>query len=261
MPETDLVITKIVTVREDTLRREKPYVPFAPREFNSIAYITDGALDYTLGGRTVRAQTGELLAIAAGSFDVSAPARDSVSYIYSDFHTLSPLVLAGDFLEQVNRPADPVRYFLIFTELFGAWRRRQPGYALRCRELLYAAVGGLVEEKYKNDERNVKYGRISPAVCAVDSDYGDPSLSVVRLADLCGMTPGNLYLLFRELFGLSPSEYILKVRMENARLLLRNKNTTVSEAAALSGYSDIYSFSRAFKRVNGFPPSRGRGDA
>ncbi len=58
---------------------------------------------------------------------------------------------------------------------------------------------------------------------------------------------------FKEEYGSGIIEYRNIKRMEVARYLL--KKSTVSKTAEFLGYESIYSFSRAFKRHFGYPPS------
>ena len=64
--------------------------------------------------------------------------------------------------------------------------------------------------------------------------------------------------LFSENFGVSPSVYLLKLRMEEAARLLENPGLRISDIAAGIGYSDQFVFSKAFLRYFGMPPSEYR---
>ncbi len=59
---------------------------------------------------------------------------------------------------------------------------------------------------------------------------------------------------FKATFGVSLIEYRNSKRMELASHLLENHS--VSKTAEFLGYESIYSFSRAYKRYYGFPPSK-----
>ena len=70
---------------------------------------------------------------------------------------------------------------------------------------------------------------------------------------------------FRELFsaqtGLGPVEYLQRLRLRRARLLIERTFLTVKEVMAIVGYNDPSHFSRDFRRFHGVTPSslRGRG--
>ena len=60
--------------------------------------------------------------------------------------------------------------------------------------------------------------------------------------------------LFREATGKSPMQYLNHIRINKAKELLK-ENFTVSHVAQLTGFSDIYYFSRYFKKMTGVAPS------
>ncbi len=57
---------------------------------------------------------------------------------------------------------------------------------------------------------------------------------------------------FRKIFGLSPIDYQVRLRIEKACLLLGQYN--VRETAAMLNYADPYAFSKQFKKIMGVPP-------
>ena len=64
----------------------------------------------------------------------------------------------------------------------------------------------------------------------------------------------NDYLLHK--LNCKPSEYINNVRISAAETLLRETDMSVSEIAERVGYSDVYYFSKTFKRLVGCSPSK-----
>ena len=52
----------------------------------------------------------------------------------------------------------------------------------------------------------------------------------------------------------------MRLRLERANTLLSYSHLAIAEIAAAVGFADTPSFSRAFKRVFGQPPSRARTD-
>ncbi|NQU43735.1 helix-turn-helix transcriptional regulator [bacterium] len=59
---------------------------------------------------------------------------------------------------------------------------------------------------------------------------------------------------FRETYGISPVEYMNAIRIERARLFLRDTDLSISEAAYRVGFSSAAYFSRLFKRLTGLSP-------
>lgn len=61
--------------------------------------------------------------------------------------------------------------------------------------------------------------------------------------------------LFKKAFGMTPIKYHQLVRMEKAKEMIQFSRMPLKEIAESVGYSDIHSFSRTFRKVEGVPPS------
>ena len=62
----------------------------------------------------------------------------------------------------------------------------------------------------------------------------------------------------KQLTGMTPNDYIRKIRLEKAAELLLTTNMTAAEVAYKVGFDDQYYFSKSFKRYFGQPPSQYR---
>ena len=60
---------------------------------------------------------------------------------------------------------------------------------------------------------------------------------------------------FKKVYGVSPKQYILNIRMNNAQNLLESTNYTVAEIAAIVGYDNALYFSRIYHKQKGQAPS------
>lgn len=66
---------------------------------------------------------------------------------------------------------------------------------------------------------------------------------------------------FKRYHNLTPMQYILNLRITNAKTLLRTTTYSVSEVASIVGYDNPLYFSRLFKKQVGIPPSDFRNQA
>jgi len=74
------------------------------------------------------------------------------------------------------------------------------------------------------------------------------------LAEDIGMSPRNFSRRFKRATGGSPRNYLLQVRMEAAKELLRTTSLSIAEVAYKVGYSDLSYFSRIFQRSESCMP-------
>jgi AraC-like DNA-binding protein len=75
-----------------------------------------------------------------------------------------------------------------------------------------------------------------------------------ELAALTGLSKAYVIRSFRRLVGMPPYEWLLQVRIEEARKLLR-KGRPISELAIDFGFADQSHFHRRFKRITGMTPA------
>lgn len=81
-------------------------------------------------------------------------------------------------------------------------------------------------------------------------------ITVTKLADHLGLTRSYFSRIFQEHAGTTPKEYIVNYRLEKAVELLTENGLSQKEVASLVGYSDVYAFSRMFRRKYGMPPGK-----
>jgi YesN/AraC family two-component response regulator len=94
-----------------------------------------------------------------------------------------------------------------------------------------------------------------PAIGYVEQNYRD-RISSSHAAELCGMTSFRFSRVFKESYGLTFQEYLLRFRVREACRLLKNPNAQVTDVAYLSGFNDPSYFARIFKRFTRTSPSR-----
>ena len=102
--------------------------------------------------------------------------------------------------------------------------------------------------------RDPKIGR---ALAAIHRRPGE-RWSVESLADVAQTSRSIFSERFTAVVGVSPARYLARWRMHVASGWLRGERLTVAEVASRLGYDSEASFSRAFKRVLGVPPSEVR---
>jgi AraC-like DNA-binding protein/mannose-6-phosphate isomerase-like protein (cupin superfamily) len=79
--------------------------------------------------------------------------------------------------------------------------------------------------------------------------------TAAQFAELADLSEKYFRRIFKRQYGLTPTAYQIKVRMEYARFLLEEGGQSIKKIADLLGYPDLYSFSKQFKHLMGKPPS------
>lgn len=91
--------------------------------------------------------------------------------------------------------------------------------------------------------------------CSIVQEKLNGRLSRSEVARDVGMSESHFGAVFRQQMRVSFREYVQVARMVQAQRLLLEPGKCVSEVAADVGYADVSSFTRAFTKVCGGPPS------
>jgi AraC-like DNA-binding protein len=97
--------------------------------------------------------------------------------------------------------------------------------------------------------------RLAPAIRQMHAHPARP-WTVAALAKTAALSRSAFFDRFTRTVGLPPMEYLLAWRMAVARDLLRRRDLALSEVATRLGYASASTFSTAFRRHVGQPPSR-----
>jgi AraC-like DNA-binding protein len=86
-------------------------------------------------------------------------------------------------------------------------------------------------------------------------DVSDPSPSIVEVARTVRISPFHFIRQFEAVFGLTPHQFRIQVRLDTARRLLALGQHSVTDVCLEVGFSSLGSFSALFTRQVGEPPS------
>jgi AraC family transcriptional regulator len=83
-------------------------------------------------------------------------------------------------------------------------------------------------------------------------------LTVAAIAEQVGMSQYYFARLFKQSMGLSPYQYVMRLRVEKAALLLRTTSSSIAAIAAQTGFSNQNQFTIQFRKFMGATPSHYR---
>jgi len=89
--------------------------------------------------------------------------------------------------------------------------------------------------------------------------FADSSLSADSVAEQFNVSRSYLYRIFRESYGLTPSDKLEQIRMEHAQKLLDETRMNVTDIASACGYNSSNTFYKAYKKRYGCAPNASRG--
>jgi len=97
------------------------------------------------------------------------------------------------------------------------------------------------------------YRRIVMAKLFIDINYAD-QIDIGEIADKAFFSKFHFIRLFKKIYGKTPHQYLVSVRIEKAMEMLR-KGRSVTESCLGVGFISLGSFSGRFKQLTGTTPS------
>ncbi|MBQ8343285.1 MAG: helix-turn-helix transcriptional regulator [Clostridia bacterium] len=101
---------------------------------------------------------------------------------------------------------------------------------------------------------------IELAVEYISEHLASENIKTAKLAQLCGISEKYFRTLFKRRFGVTPTQYIIELRLQTAVKFLGYGGFTVAEIADMVGIPDVYYFSKLFKKTFGVSPSKFHGN-
>lgn len=128
----------------------------------------------------------------------------------------------------------------------------------KIQSLILTVLGTLSENAdLETFPLSVQGSRLLKAIEFIDANYKS-TITLKQLASLCFMSDNYFHSLFKKEFTVTPNNYILQLRMNEALNLLSNTNLSVKEVARECGYPDAAYFSRTFSKYFGLSPNKYR---
>ena len=89
----------------------------------------------------------------------------------------------------------------------------------------------------------------------ISANIGNADLSVDMLCRELGVSRTVLYLRMKKVFGRSPNNLVLEMRVKRALAYMAEGGMSVADVAYRCGFSDPKYFSRCFKKIMGCSPT------
>ena len=125
---------------------------------------------------------------------------------------------------------------------------------IECVPVITSAIYQLLGAACQRQRQRVvshKYQYIREGIELMENNS---DLTLTEIAAVCGVSEGHFRKLFREYSGENPAEFRQKYRVEKAKQLLLLDTHSIGEIAEELHFSDMYHFSKTFKKITGVSP-------
>lgn len=222
------------------------------RPFHTLSYrLVGDARFFSEEKALMQVREGEIVFIPAG-FDFSKQAGEGRILAV---HFVSDSPISNEMLRFT--PENSSHFRGEFQKLHDIWTRRNPGYEYEAKILFYRILLRM-EQEWARVGQGATAQRLAAAMEHIHNHFSEGNVSVEALASLCGMSDTYFRKLFVQEFGMTPQQYISRLRLTTATELLQSGYYTVGEIAERCGFQSINYFSAFIKKETGFSPLRYR---
>ncbi len=243
-------ILQILKIRAASMQKGDTYQTNG-RPGDCFIFVISGQSVYKTD-RTFTLSPGRLLFIKNGTPYSMRAETDYYSYIFVEFRFApSPIPFKCELFSDSDTDFTP-----LFRKMLEADVQNKPDSKIECLSLLYQIYAILAKQYTATEPKSsFKHAQIERADYELQRRYRDSDLLLSTIARTVGMSETYFRRLFREIHGISPMQYLLNLRIDHAKTLLTYRKAKISEVAVASGFSDIYYFSRQFKKQTGLTPT------
>ncbi len=114
-------------------------------------------------------------------------------------------------------------------------------------ELFHLLASDIIRENLTASQKQNQNQAVSDACRLIKTRYME-KLTVDIMAEHVHLSPNYFIKIFKKEIGMPPNEYLIRIRFENARVLLVETNHTIKSIAYMCGYEDAAYFDFAFKK-------------
>ena len=103
---------------------------------------------------------------------------------------------------------------------------------------------------YKRQDKKTHFGEV---VEYIKENYAK-KITLEELSNICCMGVSGFIKKFKQIHGMSPMQYVNKIRFLKGKEMLKNTGMSITEVAEKSGFGSLHYFSRYFAKHTGITP-------
>lgn len=218
-------------------------------------YVMEGHLEVTMGSEWKRAEKGDFVIFEPYKKQNTFynGTKESISFCYLHFtgnkisESIENMELktgiyhVGQFDEYVNR----------CYEITNEMRKKDKLTEMKISALALLNISA-VHEKLAKKRQN-----FSDIIVKMQDDCVNGT-KIEDYAAMHNLSVGYFIKQFKKEYGLTPTNYRLKLLIDKSKILLKETDLKISEVAKYCGFDDTFYFSKTFKKLVGVSPEKYR---
>ncbi|MBE6787752.1 MAG: helix-turn-helix transcriptional regulator [Ruminococcaceae bacterium] len=220
------------------------------RNYDSLSLRLEGSGKFKTEDKTFKVQKGDVLYLPQNADYTQKTAGEkliAIHFINYNFNRKAKIeIIKAENTEYVEK---------IALQMYDIWKEKKQGYRHKCTSLLYELLYLLNCQEHEQIIDSITSDqKIKNAIDYIHTNYRSGSIDISYLAKMCSVSETYFRKLFKMIYGVSPKQYILNLKLEIASQLLQSGFYTISEVSDKSGFNDEKYFSKLFKKRFGITP-------
>ena len=222
----------------------------------SLAYVRKGSFGCRTGGRTFE--------LVAGSILVGHPGNE---YTCShEHHVCGDECLSFQFTSDLVEPLGamkawrvgampPLASLIIVGELAQAAVEKKSDLSLdEIGMMLAARFAAAASGESNRQDLSARERRRAVEAALWISEHAPEPIELAAIARLSGLSPFHFLRSFAKTIGVTPHQYLVRCRLQQAARLLAERERAITDIALDCGFNDLSNFIRTFRRAAGMSP-------
>jgi AraC-like DNA-binding protein/mannose-6-phosphate isomerase-like protein (cupin superfamily) len=237
--------------------------------FTEIFFITDGKGAFQLDDKIVNVNKWDLIVINPNCLHTEKSSLSDIplEYIvlgidnlllnFPESYSLTDNEQQIRLYEILNFTKDKDLILSYFNKLINEIENKEFNYEIACKSILTLFITHIIRSttsllfvEESQEKLNLECIKIKNYI---DSHYSQ-NITLDYLSDLSYMNKFHLVHTFTKQIGISPINYVINKRIQEAKNLLATTNYSIRDIASIVGFSNSSYFSQMFKRVSGVTP-------
>lgn len=222
------------------------------RHWDSFAIHLSGECDYHFqDGTDIRVKKGSLIYLPYGAVYTMDILTPNFSYIVCDGRVDRESVRQYFCYDTKN----PEVYEKLFQKLRQTYHSVAADSRPEAMSILFQIYAQIVRDSHPSYLSSTSRAVVERMASYVHNHIYDPNLSVDKLVYLSELSETHFRRLFQQVYGMTPSKYIMYARIKQAKSLMDMQELTLQDISVQCGFSSYTYFCTAFKAATGQNPS------
>ena len=254
--EFDIILGDFIEVNVPSYTGLQDWVTVRePHEYAHIDFYTTKGGELIINGKKYIEEANTILCIPKNKA-YKGTVKNELHQYYSFLFTYTTNNKNDEFpFPIIFKPKDPQYFLDKFKQAYKISIIQPYGYKTKLRKIIYDVISKIIDEHYTRIDNDNGGYTIRKSINYIHEHFDNPDINLPEISAISGITDTHFRRVFKKVYGMNPSKYINKLRLDKARTLLTGTNSTVEDISYKCGYNNYSYFARAFKVSFGVTPT------